>query len=68
VPAAYEVVYGSINPPIEWESLAYIGGGAIVLGTILRLLPAKKIKLGKKRRLRVLDLTFYPAPNVTRLP
>jgi len=60
VPAAYEMIYGSINPPVDWKSLAYIGGGAIVLGALLRLIPPKKYKMGKKRRLRVLDLTFYP--------
>lgn len=61
VPATYEVVYGAINPPIGWKSLAYIGGGSILVGSLMRLIPPKKHKFGegKRRRLRVLDLTFY---------
>lgn len=58
VPAAYEVIYGTINPPIEWESLAIFSGGTFLLGTIMRLFPPKQYKMGKKYRLRVLDLTF----------
>ena len=59
-PVVYEVIFGLVNPPIEWESLAYISGGALALGSLLRLLPPKKYKIGKKKyRLRVLDLTFY---------
>lgn len=61
-PVVYEGIYGLVNPPIEWESLAYISGGALVLGSLLRLLPPKQYKMGKKYRLRVLDLTFYKPP------
>ncbi len=58
VPVVYEVIYGSINPPIEWKSLAIFSGGAFALGSLMRLLPPKQYKMGKKYRLRVLDLTF----------
>ena len=58
IPAGYELIYGSINPPIEWKSLAFFSGGAFLLGSIMRLFPPKQYRLGKKYRLRVLDLTF----------
>jgi len=58
VPAVYELIYGSINPPIEWQNLAIFSGGSFLIGSLLRLLPPKKYKMGKKYRLRVLDLTF----------
>jgi len=60
IPALYEITYGLINPPIEWKSLGYFVGGSIVLGTLMKLIPPKQYKIGKKHRLRVLDLTFYP--------
>ena len=63
-PVVYEGIFGLVNPPIEWESLAYISGGALALGSLLRLVPPKKYKIGKKYRLRVLDLTFYKPPVV----
>ncbi len=63
IPAVYEVIYGLANPPIEWKTLAYFTGGSFLLGSLLRLVPPKKYKMGKKYRLRVLDLTFYkPTP------
>jgi len=58
IPAGYEAVYGLVNPPIEWKSLAIFSGGTFALGSILRLFPAKQYKMGKKYRLRILDLTF----------
>ncbi len=59
VPATYELIYGLIDPPIHWENLAIFTGGAFILGSIMEKIPAKKHKFGKRRRLRVLDLTFY---------
>lgn len=42
----------------DWEAAAYVSGTSFVLGTLLRLLPkTKTLKIGKKRRLRLLDLT-----------
>lgn len=62
-PIVYEGIYGLVNPPIEWKSLAYFSGGSFLLGSLLRLIPPKQYKMGKKYRLRVLDLTFYkPTP------
>lgn len=47
----------------DWEAAAYVGGTSFLVGTLLRLLPKKKIiKLGKKRRLRLLDLTPIAKP------
>lgn len=63
IPAVYEVIFGSINPPIDWRGVAIFSGGAFTLGSLARLLPPKKIKFGNKKRLRVLDLTFYKNPN-----
>lgn len=63
IPVSYEIIYGLVNPPIEWKSLAIFAGGSVLLGTLLKLIPPKKYKMGKKHRLRVLDLTFY-APDV----
>lgn len=64
IPISYEIIYGLVNPPIEWKSLAIFAGGSVLLGTLLKLIPPKKYKMGKKHRLRVLDLTFY-APDTT---
>ncbi len=58
IPAVYEVIFGAVNPPIEWRSIAIFSGGAFALGSLMRLIPPKKYKMGKKYRLRVLDLTF----------
>lgn len=57
-PVGYELIQGLVNPPIQWESLAIFSGGTFLLGSLLRLVPPKKYKMGKKYRLRVLDLTF----------
>lgn len=47
----------------DWEAAAYVGGTSFLVGTLLQLLPKKKtIKLGKKRRLRLLDLTPIAKP------
>jgi len=47
----------------DWEAAAYVAGTSFLVGTILRLLPkTKTIKLGKKRRLRLLDLTPNTKP------
>lgn len=47
----------------DWEAAAYVGGTSLLVGTLLRLLPkTKTIKLGKKRRLRLLDLTPIAKP------
>lgn len=61
VPATYEIIYGAFNPPIEWEGLAYFVGSSFAVGSLMRLIPPKKYKFGegKRRRLRILDLTFY---------
>ncbi len=62
-PIVYEGIYGLVNPPIEWKSLAYFSGGSFLLGSLMRLIPPRQYKMGKKYRLRVLDLTFYkPTP------
>lgn len=47
----------------DWEAAAYVGGTSFVLGSLLRLWPkTKTLKFGKKRRLRILDLTPVAAP------
>ncbi len=58
-PIPYEIIGGLVEPPIQWKGLAIISGGSLLLGTLLKLIPPKKIKMGKKNRLRTLDLTFY---------
>lgn len=58
-PVGYEMIYGLVNPPIEWKSLAIFSGGSFALGSLLRLVPPKQYKMGKKYRLRIIDLTFY---------
>jgi len=57
-PVGYELIYGLVYPPIQWESLALYSGSTFLLGGLLKLIPPKKYKMGKKYRLRVLDLTF----------
>jgi len=47
----------------DWEAAAYVSGSSFLLASLLRLWPKKKIfKFGKKRRLRILDLTPVAAP------
>jgi len=73
VPIAYQGVFTLVNPPEEDElkqsliSAGIIGGASFLLGTVMRLVPPKKLKFGagRNRRLRVLDLTFYPSDNYT---
>lgn len=57
-PVGYELIYGLVDPPIQWKSLGIFSGGTFLVGSLLRLIPPKKYKMGKKYRLRVLDLTF----------
>ncbi len=67
VPVFYQTVYDLVEPvsPEErraaWKGSAIIGGGSFLLGSLMRLIPPKKLKFGEggRRRLRVLDLTFY---------
>ena len=48
----------------DWEAAAYVGGTSLVLGTLLRTLFKNKIyKFGKRRRLRILDLTPIAPQN-----
>jgi len=57
-PVGYELIYGLINPPIQWRNLAIYSGGTFLIGSLMKLIPPKKYKMGKKYRLRVLDLSF----------
>lgn len=57
-PVGYELIYGLVEPPIQWETLAIYSGGTFLLGSLMKLIPPKKYKMGKKYRLRVLNLTF----------
>lgn len=57
-PTVYELIYGLVEPPIQWESLAVNSGSMFLIGSLMRLIPPKKYKMGRKYRLRVLDLTF----------
>ena len=69
VPVAYQGIDLLVSRPNEEELRASIEGGAIIagcsflLGSIMKLIPPKKLKFGegRNRRLRVLDLTFYPS-------
>lgn len=73
VPIFYQTVYDLVEPvsPEErraaWKGAAVIGGGSLLLGSIMRLIPPKKLKFGEgeRRRLRVLDLTFYSKDELT---
>lgn len=76
VPVAYQGVFDLVNPPSpeerkrSWIATGYISAGAFLLGSIMRLVPPKKLKFGegRNRRLRVLDLTFYPSDSFTATP
>jgi len=57
-PVGYELIYGLVEPPIQWQSLSIYAGGTFLIGSLMKLIPPKKYKMGKKYRLRVLDLTF----------
>jgi len=47
----------------DWEAAAYVSGSSFLLCSLLRLWPkTKTFKFGKKRRLRILDLTPVAAP------
>lgn len=73
VPAAYQGVFDLVQPASSeerkqaWISTAFIGGGSFLLGSLMRLVPPKKLKFGEgeRRRLRVLDLTFYAKGELT---
>jgi len=73
VPAFYQGVYDLVEPVsaeerrAAWKGTAFIGGGSFLLGSIMRLIPPKKLKFGEgeRRRLRVLDLTFYGKDELT---
>ena len=76
VPVAYQGVFDLVNPPTpeerkqSWIATGYIAAGSFLIGSIMRLIPPKKIRFGegKNRRLRVLDLTFYPSDSLTVAP
>lgn len=73
IPIAYQGVFNLANPPSEeelrqsWISAGIIGGSSFLLGSTMQLIPPKKLKFGegRNRRLRVLDLTFYPSDSYT---
>ncbi|MEM6318553.1 MAG: hypothetical protein AAF960_12855, partial [Bacteroidota bacterium] len=70
VPTTYQAIWDLANPPFEadeWKATGIIAAGSIALGSLLKLIPPKKLKFGegRRRRLRVLDLTFYPSDVVT---
>ena len=73
VPAAYQGVYDLVEPVSSeerkeaWKATAIISGGSFLLGSLMRLIPPKKLKFGEgeRRRLRVLDLTFYSKDELT---
>jgi len=62
VPIAYQGVFTLVNPPEEEElkqsfiSAGIIGGASFLLGSVMRLIPPKKLKFGagRNRRLRVI--------------
>jgi len=68
VPVVYQGVYDLVEPPSaeerrqSWIATGVISAGSFLLGSIMRVIPPKKLKFGEgqRRRLRVLDLTFYP--------
>ncbi len=48
------------NEPVNWEGVGF-GALGILVGTVIRkLFKTKKFKLGKRKRLRLLDLSFGP--------
>ena len=73
IPVGYQGVFELVEPtsPEErreaWKATAIISGSTFLLGSLMRLVPAKKLKFGEgqRRRLRVLDLTFYGKDEVT---
>lgn len=75
VPVTYQGVFDLVNPPPSeelkqgWIATGIISGGSFLLGSLLRLIPPKKLKFGQgqNRRLRVLDLTFYPSDSLTKI-
>lgn len=68
VPVAYQGIYDLVEPPSaeerrqSWIATGVISAGSFLLGSIMRIIPPKKVKFGEgeRKRLRVLDLTFYP--------
>ncbi|MEM1122549.1 MAG: hypothetical protein AAGJ18_19050 [Bacteroidota bacterium] len=68
VPVTYQALFDLANPPSaeerrqSWIATGVISAGSFLLGSVMRIIPPKKLKFGKgqRRRLRVLDLTFYP--------
>jgi len=73
VPAAYQGIYDLVEPVsaeerrAAWKGTAIIGGGSFLLGSLMRLIPPKKLKFGarERKRLRILDLTFYSKNELT---
>ena len=69
VPVAYQAIFDLTNPPTpeerrqSWIATGFISAGSFLLGSVMRIIPPKKFKFGEgeRRRLRVLDLTFYPS-------
>jgi len=73
IPVGYQGVFDLVEPasPEErreaWKATAIISGSTFLIGSLMRLFPPKKLKFGEgeRRRLRVLDLTFYGKDEVT---
>ncbi len=69
VPVTYQAIFDLANPPTpeerrqSWIATGVISAGSFLLGSVMRIIPPKKLKFGEgeRRRLRVLDLTFYPS-------
>ena len=76
IPVGYQGVFDLVNQTSGeelaegWKGTGIIAGSSFLLGSLMRLIPPKKLKFGEgaKRRLRVLDLTFYPENSITNLP
>jgi len=73
VPTVYQGVFDLVEPvgaeerKQAWIATGIISGGSFLIGSLMRLIPPKKLKFGEgeRRRLRVLDLTFYAKDEFT---
>ena len=67
VPTGYQAVFDLVEPVSSeerkqaWKATAFLSGATFLVGSLMRFIPPKKLKFGEgeRRRLRVLDLTFY---------
>ena len=58
----YSLLDSAINSRAPAPFQYHVGGGGLPSGSALRWgVPVKKKKMGRRYRLRLLDLTFYPA-------